>query len=239
MIQLNTTIATPSLIEIEKSLHEPFPFILASTLTLFPIYILDVILRKVFGHRARWFQLHALINIIITYISIPEVFDILCNPSNAFELSNNRFGLILGFTLHLYHMIFFNLTFMDKCHHISSAFICIPLTMLLNCKIISWHLFIGTGFPGGLDYIMLTFVKHSRLESLTEKKYNSLINAYIRCPFGVIGSFLTYMRSVSLEPGSFKQYSGFTVTFISFMNCTFFAKLAIENFRDHYNRKKL
>lgn len=239
MIQLNTTITTPSLIDIEKSLHEPFPFILVSTLTLFPIYILDVILRRVLGHKARWFQLHAVINTIITYISLSEVYDILCNPYNAFEQSSNRFGLILGFTLHLYHMIFFNLTFMDKCHHISSAFICIPLTMLLNCKIISWHLFIGTGLPGGLDYVMLTLVKHSKLESLKEKKYNSLINAYIRGPFGVIGSFLTYMRSIRLEPGSFKQYSGYIVSVISFLNCTFFAKLAIENYRDHCHRKKL
>ena len=237
MIDSNNLFQNMTLLDIDKSIETPIPFILISSITLVPIYMIDVILRKLFGHKSRWFQLHAVINIIVTYISLPEVYDIICNPMNAFDKSSNRFGLILGLSLHLYHMIFFELTFMDKCHHISSAFICIPLTMFLDCKIISWHLFIGTGLPGGIDYIMLSFVKNSKLQSLKEKKYNGMINAYLRGPFGVIGSFLTYMRSLTFENGSLRQCCGLIVTIISFLNCTFFAKLAIENYRDHYAKK--
>lgn len=40
----------------------------------------------------------------------------------------------------------------------------------------------ASGFPGGVDYLMLVFVKLKWMEKMTEKKYNTVIQTWIRAP---------------------------------------------------------
>ena len=213
---------------------DPLPFIFVALFFLIPLWGLDVLLRRAFSYQARWFQLHCAANAVICMTAWPEVWDIIRDPQEAFELSGNRLGVIFTFSLHLYHMLFFELSFIDKCHHISSVFLCMPLSLCLNRKVFSFLLFIGSGLPGGIDYLLLALMKNKIILPIYEKKWNGWLNAYIRAPFGAMGSGLTYMIARQAEPWSAFQATAYFIALMSFLNTTFFAKLAIENHIMHH-----
>ena len=49
-------------------------------------------------------------------------------------------------------------------------------------------------FPGGVDYAMLVAVKKGWMTSDSEKKYNSIIQLWIRAPGCIIHSVLSYVN---------------------------------------------
>lgn len=207
----------------------------------FPTYILlnfcsitficgsDYILCRLINTKARWFQLHFVCNCLITYCSFPETIDIFLNPEKSGEITENHLGGLIAFYLHIFHVLFFKLSTIDKYHHITSVFLCIPLSTLFKRKTLSMYYFFGTGLPGGIDYFLLTLVKNNRIPSIMEKYYNSKINTYIRIPGGVLGSYLTFY--VAYHSKDHIQYiTGMFLAIIAFLNATIFGKMAIENY---------
>jgi len=72
---------------------------------------------------------------------------------------------------------------MDWIHHMVMIVIMLPLAWLLQPGPILGHgAFFASGLPGGLDYIMLVMVKQGWMSSLTEKRINSNIMVWLRCP---------------------------------------------------------
>jgi hypothetical protein len=61
-------------------------------------------------------------------------------------------------------------------------------------ELVNFLMFFLSGFPGGLDYIMLIFVKLGWMDSLKEKQINSQINTWIRGPGILIGAVLLYIH---------------------------------------------
>ena len=110
----------------------------------------------------------------------------------------------------------------------SSVFVCCPLMHYLDTVVMSWHLLIGTGLPGGIDYLFLTLVKYEVVPALVEKRVNAWLNAYVRAPLGVVGSFLTfaYLRQT---PVVWKQWAAGVVMATTYWNATYFAKRAVES----------
>ena len=77
----------------------------------------DVILIKLFGKKARWFQLHAAINMLIVLHIKDDLYKLYFNPFNNIKPLEYAYdGYYIGI-LHLYHILFFKNSIMDIIHH--------------------------------------------------------------------------------------------------------------------------
>ena len=202
------------------------------------INLLDYLLCKYYTDKARWFQLHSLANLFVCIFSLSDIISIIYDVNEAAMPLTSYVGGSFALQVHLYHTLNFPLTTMDKYHHISSVFLCFPPSMVFNKKILSLFYFIGTGLPGGIDYLLLTLVKNGQLDYLKEKKYNSYINAYIRMPGGAVCAFLTLSASLNNDI-LLERLSGYFLSFIVFTNTAFFGKLAIENYIERIQDNKI
>ena len=76
---------------------------------LVPIIViptLDKILCKIFTDKARWLQLHGVVNIIIVGLIKDDVYRLLINPLDIKMIDEHR-ELYYILYLHLYHSLFF------------------------------------------------------------------------------------------------------------------------------------
>ena len=210
-------------------------YILYYTISFFAIYVIDKIGISILSKKAQWFQLHFIINMLISYTSWNEAAQILINPNKAKEITNNYITCALAFSLHLYHVLFFKLSTVDKLHHVSSVFFVTPLGLYFNKKVLSLHYFFGTGVPGGIEYLLLSLVKHDKLSVIKQKQCSSYLNAFMRMPGGVLASFLTFADAINSSDIIF-TIVGIIIAIISFLNVTIFGKMAIENYIE---RRKL
>jgi len=196
--------------------------------------VMDFILIKMFNSKARWFQLHAAINFFITYLIFPDVYKLFVNPILPLQQRNeySDLAILLVCTLHSYHFIVEKLSFMELFHHIVFV-VCgtLPVFIYWDNIVVTLFLFAGCGLPGAIEYTMLSMVKNNNLSSLKQKKINSFINNYIRCPISIYGSSLAYINRINTTHSIplFVYYFIFLVYF----NGTFFSKMAIENYIWH------
>ena len=201
-----------------------------SFLTYFIIFSLDFLLCLILSNKARWFQLHAIINFMILFLIKDDILTIIDNPINSLNSVANRTPGYYAIILHIYHIIHFkNLKLIDYYHHFISAFIAgIPAHLYWGDPLISLWYFFACGLPGGIEYILLVFQKHEYINKLYLKTISSFLNHYIRLP-GI-------MSVITLAYTGYKDnrlnypfwFIGFIVT-LGYLNGTFFAKLAIEN----------
>ena len=80
--------------------------------------------------------------------------------------------------------------------------------------------FFSCGLPGGLDYAMLFAVKHGWMASITEKKYNSTINNWLRAPGIIFTCGIVYVQGkgtvpCSLSPANIVMYRSNRITSIA------------------------
>jgi hypothetical protein len=88
-------------------------------------------------------------------------------------------------------MYFTKLKFDDWLHHILMVVICLPLSEYSNCLIMTNHcLFFLSGFPGGINYLLLSLQRNELITKYTQKYYNNILNLWIRLP-GCIISYTT------------------------------------------------
>jgi len=164
------------------------------------------------SHIARWYFLHAGTNAIVTILALPDIYYTLADPGNAISVkyckslpfpacSDLPTVFIVG--LHLYHMLFFKLTSDDLFHHllfvpiICFAHFAYPFGAAANilCFFIS-------GFPGGIDYLLLGLVKNGVIHPIREKRLNCSINTWLRAPGITIRSALVPTFRGRLSPKS-------------------------------------
>ena len=215
----------------ENIYHLFYKFISYNLFAFITIKLFDKIIIY-FDKRGRWFQLHFIVNMCISCLTIEDVVDCLMNPQASNELSRYYGGATLAFMLHVYHTLYFSLNSIDVYHHVLSCFICTPMCLSYPCKGLSIYLFFATGLPGGIDYLLLSFVKNNKMSRMTEKNINSYLNTYIRIPGGVIGSYLTFKDGLQQENLT-RAIGNYLLAYIIFLNCTFFGKLSIENYIEH------
>jgi hypothetical protein len=164
---------------------------------VFLIFFDGVVSRNYIDQNTRWFLLHAFANFIMVMTTLPDLaFSLFVMPFHA-ALSESPVSLFpsaMSMALHLYHVAMFrNLTWLDWLHHGISAFsagliaLCFSWGPLVNAMI-----FFLTGLPGGIDYFMLFLVKTQRMDSITEKKYNTWLNLWVRMPGLIVTSSLTW-----------------------------------------------
>ena len=192
------------------------------------LYLLNYLEKK-----ARWFQLHAIINIIICIIIWRQSIELIFTPKLPLDKhnENNIISLEMVIALHTYHYFIDDLSFIEWWHHICFvAMGVLPVLFLYNNIISSVFLFAGCGFPGAIEYTVLAMVKHNKVTSLQQKKLNSWINNYIRCPISIYGATLAHINNYNTGVYTLLDYY---IQFLVFVNGTIFNKMAIENYIFH------
>ena len=172
------------------------------------LFVGGQILTRVFNvtnSKAHWFFTHALANAYISYCTISDVFYTFQAPEVALfrpiEMDSiNYTGAIMLGALHAYHTIAYwsEITAADVFHHVTFVpfnQIAIFWPVLANWESmgLQWGSninminFFTCGLPGGLDYLFLGLVKNKKMDKMTHKRLQAIINAWLRGP-GIIAS---------------------------------------------------
>lgn len=192
----------------------------------------DFILCFLFGKKARWFQLHGLVNLLIVNIIKNDVYNSIIQPYHVYELKykNDFEELYYILYLHLYHMLFFKNTMMDYFHHIVFVlFGTIPIYYFYNMNLIKLATFVGCGLPGAIEYFTLTLVKHNIITSLNQKIFITNIYNYFRYPFSIFSISLIYYNHIIGITNNISNYTIFYTMLMIFYNGGYYNKLLIEN----------
>lgn len=150
--------------------------------------------------KARYFFMHSIMNAIITILVLPDSWRIISDPLGALEhkvCSSVPLGLV--FAIHFYHMlgslIGFRLYYVDWLHHIIMVVLGCPCIMFAAMgPTVNFNFLFVCGIPGGLDYLMLVLVKEGAMKALDEKRYNTILNVWCRCPFLISTVVLTFIQ---------------------------------------------
>ena len=168
---------------------------------IFFLYMLDRVLKSSLilrqgGSRARWFCLHSIGNAVVAASTAHDLVLCALDHSRSREVAESLMPAGVAFSIHLYHCLAFKLRPEDWCHHFLFVFGVTPLVTMNPTRGMSVCLFFCTGFPGMLDYWLLTLVKTRRLQKKVQKRAAGLINAYLRMPGGALGGFLLIQDGV-------------------------------------------
>ena len=151
--------------------------------------LFDTMIAARFGG-ARYFVLHVAVNCVTVYHTWGD-FVHFFTSSDPFSLNScsvsgthcaNKLALDLTVGIHLWHSLAYALKPIDWVHHlpahvVGACGILFPFGPVLNAVCVMLM-----GIPGGLDYLLLVFVKLGMLPSLTEKNLNQKLNVWMRCP---------------------------------------------------------
>lgn len=215
---------------------------------LFIIFCCDRCLVICFGKISRWFQLHSLINLIISVNIYPEFLNI--STTHIGDVNNNPYlkltPLIKSYNssfyiiaLHLYHIISFkNLTYYDYFHHILFV-LCgvIPCFLYLETNQYVMAYIACSGIPGILEYGALSLYKNEKITLITQKKINSYLYIYFRyplCLFGVTINYINYNSNILKDNLILTLY----LNFLLFLNGSLFSFLTLESYFRILNNRK-
>eukprot|EP00304_Pavlova_gyrans_P006898 CAMPEP_0206047602 /NCGR_PEP_ID=MMETSP1466-20131121/21656_1 /ASSEMBLY_ACC=CAM_ASM_001126 /TAXON_ID=44452 /ORGANISM="Pavlova gyrans, Strain CCMP608" /LENGTH=286 /DNA_ID=CAMNT_0053422621 /DNA_START=16 /DNA_END=876 /DNA_ORIENTATION=+ len=186
--------------------------------------------------KARWFFLHAWANLAISLLCLPDLFFVVYDPLVALASRETiHWPMALVFSVHVYHVAFFkDLNWIDWLHHI--IMIAVGAPMLITGEVgplMNFNNFWMCGVPGGIDYCMLFCVKQGWMEPLTEKRYNSMINVWMRAPFLVCTGTLVYLQMFVQHLEAVPRYVSYTRVFLMLLACwnaLFFMERVVGNF---------
>lgn len=196
------------------------------------IYFSDKTLCFLFGNISRWYQLHSLINIYITYETYSDYLLFLKDPINAMIYKDTYF---IGYTilcLHLYHVIMFtNLNLLDCFHHVLFVGISMLPSMIWfkENNTINLLYFTGCGFTGAIEYFLLSLKKHNLIKRNNQKLLTSYIYNYIRYPSSIYSIIMLYIhfKNGNLPISYFKLL--FTML-MSFLNGSYYNYVTLVSF---------
>ena len=187
--------------------------------------------------QGKYYLIHSINNMIIVYLTLPALIHTYTNFGNFYEYKDNLNSVILTYSLHIYHIIvyFKKLRFDDWLHHILMCGVALPLAFLSNGGSLLGHsLFFLTGLPGGIDYFLMFLNRNNFLERITEKKINSYLNLWLRCPGCIAHSTLSIiafnMFQNILAISWFQVLACWGTTIIVYWNGIYFMNQVVENY---------
>lgn len=145
-------------------------------------------------------------------------------------------GIATG--LHFYHIVFFHLKQHDWLHHGMTAILTTPPILLFHqARGVAVALFFMTGLPGGIDYILLTFVKLRWIDSIVEKQAYIVISVWIRGP-GVLSAVIfglgTILNSEIAAGLPWYKFSGQVWNcFVTYWNAMYFMHSTLSDYYRH------
>jgi hypothetical protein len=173
------------------------------------IFIIDISFASRF--KARYFVCHSIINACITLLVLPDTWLLVTDPLASLDrkaCSSIPLGLV--FAIHFYHMAGafipkkyggFKLYYVDWLHHILMVVLGCPAIMFAAMgPVVNFNFLFVCGIPGGIDYYMLVCVKEGSMKPLDEKRINTTLNVWCRCPFLVSTVVLTFIQMHMHKP---------------------------------------
>ena len=210
---------------------------------LYLIFI-DFTLIRFFGNSARWFQLHALVNLYISYEIFPEVINIIQDPSSGYKICETNAISLLIICLHVYHILTFKkLNQIDYFHHI----LFVGLGVLPNMFLIKYNqkylaYIVASGLPGFFEYSSLTLYKNNLLTLNHQKQLNTFLYNFIRLPFccfAITMNYNAYLNGFIKDDLLITLY----VNMLLYLNGTIFNVLTIASYirvkDNHENKSKI
>ena len=164
---------------------------------LLALAVFDVSFARKF--QGRYFVLHVLANTCITFCCLNDCYECLVRPIDTMR---DREGSVIPlgfvFAIHFYHMIpflGFTLHYVDWLHHILMVVIACPLLFFTGSgRLMNITFFFICGVPGGLDYLMLALVKENLMKPLAEKRYNNILQVWVRNPGIIVCVFMLFIQ---------------------------------------------
>jgi hypothetical protein len=202
---------------------------------LFFYIIIDLLLGKYV--KGKYYLLHFINNIIVVYYTYKDTILIYVDFNNYILNDGSEMPIIITVALHIYHIIlYYNiLRFDDWLHHILMIFILLPLSIYLDAGILLNHgLFFLTGLPGGIDYFLLFLNRNNIISKITEKKINTKLNLWIRCP-GCISHTVLSILCISIRyktevVDQFQLFLSFFSAFLVYWNGIYFLNQVVSNY---------
>jgi hypothetical protein len=175
----------------------------------------------------------------MVYLTYGDFLKILFDLSIAHDTPYDIRASYVGILIHIYHGLFFTkLTKEDIFHHVVFAGSFGSASLLYYWgPIVNMFLFFVCGFPGMIDYILLSLVKLNYIDKLTEKHLVTYIYMYIRSPGIICTVFLGLCNMLS----KLNQLSIIFIFFASIVNflMIFNAQYYLNSVIVSYNRHKL
>ena len=198
--------------------------------------LLDILLCSMISNKSRWFQLHAVINLIIVSIIWKDVNNYYMYLFDAIKDKESDLDNCFIIVLHVYHCLFFtNLTRLDYFHHLLFVIMgVLPSLILIKTNIIKLLTFTGCGLPGLIEYTSLVLMKHDYLRVLQQKNINSYMYVYFRNPLAMFNLSFIYISYINGYLANESPYILLYVMTLTYFNATFYNKLAVENYRNTY-----
>ena len=192
---------------------------------------------KILGDKVKgkYYLIHFINNLFITFYTYPNVIDSFVDLFNYSDYITNPQTVIITVALHLYHVIvYFNrLRFDDWLHHILMIAVVIPISVNMNVGcLLGLGLFFITGLPGGIDYLLLFLVRNKIIDKILEKKVNTYLNIWVRCPGCIIHSTMSIMVLIKIAPtlSYINLIGGVCCTSIIFWNGIYFMNQVVQNY---------
>ena len=145
----------------------------------------------------RFFLIHCVTNMIVIWYTAEDVLRVIRKPETSIFADFSWIPLQCVGALHIYHFKDYrHLTMVDWVHHIS-VLVLSALTVFYHENgpgpLCNFCLFFICGLPGLIDYIMLVARGWDRIASHTEKKWNTVLHLWVRCPGLIIYSTIAYI----------------------------------------------
>lgn len=140
---------------------------------------------KINSQEARYYLLHAVVNLVVVVLIMPDVVAFIKDPLAGLEGEYTDGPLAATVGLHLFHCISQakKLQLVDWVHHlISNMLVCGLCFPFHYGPLMNWACLYVCGLPGGIDYFLLFLVKQGHMEKRTEKRLNRFLNMWIRLP---------------------------------------------------------
>tara|TARA_A100001015_G_scaffold306141_1_gene399966 strand:- start:433 stop:1113 length:681 start_codon:yes stop_codon:yes gene_type:complete len=206
------------------------------------LYILfDYLLGDYF--KGKYYLIHSINNLIVTYLTFSDLLICYYDFLNLNKYKYNSNIIYLTYALHAYHIIFYfkKLRIDDWLHHILMCCIALPVSFICNYgPILSHCLFFLTGLPGFIDYFLLFLSRNKYIYKITEKKINTYLNLWIRCP-GSIASTTIIILSANVyhkRLSFFQYFMSIISSLLVFWNGIYFMNQVVQNYNYIIIKKK-
>lgn len=185
----------------------------------------------------RWYFIHTLVNCFIFITTFKDLIAVLKDPMNAVGTEFNTIPMCTSISLHLYHIYRLrkDMDVIDWAHHIINA-LAVGITTLFYYKglLVNYIIFFICGFPGSIDYACLTLYRYGLINKMTEKRFNTFQNNWLRSPGIIVGCFIGYLNHIYRY--NELQHNNIILILLlifNFGNCVYFAERVTKNYGYH------
>jgi hypothetical protein len=211
--------------------------------SFFGFYVsVDVLMGK--KYEGKYYFIHGLNNALIVYLTYSDLILTFTDFNSVLINNINILPSIVTYSLHTYHTFFYyhKFRFDDWLHHILMGAALLTSHQFHSGRLINYSLFFTTGLPGMVDYFLLFLVKNDKIESIIEKKVNTWINLWIRCPGCISHAVLTLLvyniYSKTLLTSIFEKVGYIFTAVITFWNGIYFMNKVVTSYNNVVHNSK-